>query len=336
MKKILFLVASITLLSILFFVFDGQNQKLLKPTTDPSPQEKPLDKYSFENLSNTTFKPSPITFGQVLKDENDFTSITFYFFVDNKKVSGLANIPKKEGTYPIIVMFRGYVPQETYETGIGTQHSGEVFAQNDFMTLAPDFLGYGESDNPSENAIEERFQTYTTALTLLESLNNLNQALESNNFLARSNPKKITIWGHSNGGQIALSLLTITAKSYPTVLWAPVSKPFPYSILYFTDEFNDHGKALRKIIANFEKDYDIEKYSPSNFYNKIEAPIQLHQGTQDEAVPQKWSDQLKDDLEKLDKNVEYFVYLEENHNFIKGNWPTTIQRSINFYRKQLL
>ncbi|MBI2327999.1 dienelactone hydrolase family protein [Candidatus Curtissbacteria bacterium] len=335
MKKILFLVTSAVLLSILFFIFNGQNQKLIKPTSD-SFKEKPLDKYSFENLASTTFKPSQITFGKVIKDEIDFTSIMFYFFVDNKKVSGLANIPKKEGSFPIIVMFRGYVPQETYQTGIGTEHSGEVFAQNGLITLAPDFLGFGESDKPSENSIEERFQTYSTALTLLESIKNLNQALETNDSLARGQTDKIGIWGHSNGGQIAISTLEITGKSYPTILWAPVSKPFPYSILYFTDEFDDHGKALRKIVADFEKDYDIEKYSPTNFFGKIDSPIQLHQGSQDEAVPQKWSDQLKDNLEKLDKSVEYFVYPQEDHNFAKGSWPTVIQRSINFYKEQLL
>ena len=36
------------------------------------------------------------------------------------------------------------------------------------------------------------------------------------------------------------------------ILWAPVSKPFPYNILYYTDEAEDRGKWLRGEIAKFE------------------------------------------------------------------------------------
>ncbi|MBI2611158.1 dienelactone hydrolase family protein, partial [Candidatus Gottesmanbacteria bacterium] len=207
----------------------------------------------------------------------------------------------------------------------GTVRVGEAFTKAGFITLAPDFLGYGESDNPSINVMEERFQTYTTALTLLSSIKNLPNA----------NPDKIGIWGHSNGGQIALSILAITGKNYPTVLWAPVSKPFPYSILYYTDEFEDHGKLLRKVVADFEKDYDIELYSPPNYYEWINAPIQIHQGGADDAAPQKWSDQLVKTLKELEKEVEYFTYAGDDHNFAKGSWQIVVDRNINFFRNYL-
>ena len=85
-----------------------------------------------------------------------------------------------------------------------------------------------------QDVFEERFQTYTTAMNLLAGIEKWERA------------GKIGIWGHSNGGQIALTVLEISQKEYPTVLWAPVSKPFPYSILYYTDEAEDRGKALRK------------------------------------------------------------------------------------------
>ena len=144
--------------------------------------------------------------------------------------------------------------------------------------------------------------------------------------------QKLESGGHSNGRQIALSVLEITGKSYPTVLWAPVSKPFPYSILYFTDEFDDHGKALRKVVADFEKDYNVELYSPSNFYSWINAPIQIHQGTADDSVPLKWSDNLVADLTKLGKNAEYFTYPEADHNLTPG-WEAAIRRSSDFYKE---
>lgn len=294
-------------------------------------KEKPLVKYAFENLKNRQFSPGPITLGHVLDEDESIISQMFYFNTP-LKVSGLINVPKGEGIYPVIVMFRGFVPREIYSTGIGTQRAGEFFAQNGFITLAPDFLGYGESDNPSKDAIEERFQTYTIALTLLSSLDNFNKGLEASYpGKMKVDIAKVGLWGHSNGGQIALSILELSGKSFPTVLWAPVSKPFPHSILYYTDEFSDRGKALRRVLANFEKDYDVELYSPTNFLDWINAPLQIHQGEEDDAVPKKWSDQLVEDLEKLGKDITYFTYPGADHNLLPSGWETAVQRSLDFY-----
>lgn len=346
----------IILLGLLMYFSFGQNTNVVSPLGSVKKiMEKPLEKYSFENLKKKNFSGSEITIGKLLKDGDGFSSYMFYFIDNGKKVSGLINLPKNAGTYPVIVMFRGYVEREKYTTGEGTRRSAETIASNGFIALAPDFLGYGESDNPSNNSMEERFQTYTTALTLLASIKNLNKALDSHCHPERSegsserdssptaqndnlcnikaDAEKIGIWGHSNGGHISLSVLAISGKNYPTVLWNPVSKPFPYSILYFTDEYDDHGKALRLAVANFEKDYDAEKYSPANYYKWINAPIQLNQAVDDESVPVKWSDQLNKNLTDLKKDVTYYTYTGENHNFNNGSWGIIIQRSINFYRE---
>lgn len=301
-----------------------------------SPTIKPLEKYSLESLKQREFAGSNITIDKVMKDDDEFTSSLFFFTSDGKIVSGLINVPKKEGEFPVILMIRGFVPREIFTTGEGTRRSSETFARNGFITLAPDFLGYGESASPSALPIEERFETYTTALNLLSSIPNLNQALETiDEGRVQADTGKIGLWGHSNGGHIALTVLEITGISYPTVLWAPVSKPFPYSILYYTDEFEDHGKALRKVVADFEKDYDSEKYSLTNYLDWIMAPIELHQGTADEAVPTKWSDELYNNLKKLKKEITYFTYQGDDHNFSQGSWSKVVERNLQFYKRNL-
>ena len=343
MKKLLIvLVIILPVAAALYFAKFKSGANFLTPAFKDQQEEKPkpLAKYTIEALSKTQFPASQITLAEIREQTADFTSRLFYFYVDPsiasgqaKKVSGLINIPKAEGVYSVIVMFRGYIDKENYQTGAGSVRAGQFFAKNGFITLAPDFLGYGKSDMPSENPMEERFQTYIASMTLLESLANLNQALGKEGGVT-ADIGKVGIWGHSNGGQIALTILEISSKSYPTVLWAPVSKPFPYSILYYTDDFDDRGKLLRRVIADFEKDYDAEKYSLTNYYDRIKAPIELHQGGADEAVPVKWSDQLYETLKKLGKEIEYFTYGGEDHNFAKGSWSTVVSRNIDFYKKQ--
>ncbi|MDP2638504.1 MAG: prolyl oligopeptidase family serine peptidase [Candidatus Levybacteria bacterium] len=332
MKRLGIVLFLILAVSSTFFLVKNFNPQ---ETKSPIAKEKPLDKYTFQNLKKNNFSPSPIILGKSLNENINFISQIFYYNVEGKKISGLLNVPVSEGLYPVIVMMRGFVPKEIYETGVGTKRAGEVFAQNGFITIAPDFLGYGDSDNPSLDSIEERFQTYTTALGLLSSIENLNNGLDASySGKIKADTSRVGIWGHSNGGHIALSILEVTGKNYPTVLWAPVSKPFPYSIFFFMDEFEDHGKALRRVVANFENDYNIELYSPSNFYSWINAPIEIHQGTADDAVPFKWSDLLVKDLTELEKDVTYFSYPGADHNLLPG-WDVAVQRSLEFYKEKL-
>lgn len=293
---------------------------------------RPLDKYSIENLQEAykNLSPSKIEIGKVIKDYPKFTAyeFTFKFSPDLsnnlKTVSGLMNIPKSSGPHPLVIMFRGYIDQKIYTTGMGTQHAGEFFANNGFITIAPDFLGYGDSDPESENIFESRFQTYTTAMSLLTTVHSVKGW----------DRKNIFIWAHSNGGQVALTTLEISGVNYPTVLWAPVSKPFPYSILYYTDESDDHGKLIRNELSKFEGDYDVEKYSLTNYLDQIKAPIEIHQGTADDAVPVAWSDLLVKTLKKDVVEVNYIKHPGASHDLVPS-WNTAVTKSLQFYEKHM-
>ena len=281
----------------------------------------PLEKYTLENLSKTEIKPGKF------QKENDLFSFEFYPEPGSrqlKKITGQIMVPEKPGKYPLVLMLRGYVDQEIYKTGVGTNRAATVFAQNGFVTLAPDFLGYAGSDQETGNVMEARFQTYTTVLSLLASLNQIESW----------DGKNVFLWGHSNGGQIALTVLEITGKAIPTTLWAPVSKPFPYSVLYYTDEAEDRGKFLRSEIAKFEELYNADSYSISEYFAKINAPLQIHQGSGDEAVPIAWSNQLIDNLKELEKEVIYLTYPGADHNLVP-NWNQVVARDIAFFQKHL-
>jgi len=270
------------------------------------PKEYPLLKYTIENLGKREYK------SEILIDEKVSDGVfKFHFDSDGKKVTGLAHIPNECGKCPVIAQFRGYAEVEGYESGYGTTHSAEAFARAGFISLAPDFLGYGGSASPSADVFEARFETYTMALNLLAGIEKWEKT------------KNIGIWGHSNGGQIALTVLEV--KSYPAVVWAPVSAPFPYSILYFIDETGDRGKLLRRELAKFEEDYDVEQYSFIDYLDRISAPVLVQQGTADEQVPYKWN-------RKLGERFEYIEYPEADHNLVPS-WSEAVKEDIEFYKK---
>lgn len=300
-------------------IFLKSESKVASPIQEIIP--KPLEKYTIENLTATNIKPGKLTVAEEV--------FTFEFQPDpkkeeSKKTTGEIRIPEGEGPFPVVVMFRGYVDQTIFQTGVGTNRAAEFFSANGFITIAPDFLGYGGSDAEAGNIFESRFQTYVTALSLIKSLNQVEKWNQENIFL----------WGHSNGGQIALTTLEVTHANYPTTLWAPVSKPFPYSVLYYTDESEDRGKLIRRELARFEELYDPDLYAIDKYFDRIQAPLQLHQGTNDDAVPVEWSDELNKNLENLEKDIVYFIYPATDHN-LRPSWDTVVARDLAFFQKHL-
>lgn len=295
----------------------GKNPiSIIKPRT--------LDKYAFENLAKAEIAPGEIKIENNLFSLNFSPSLSSGQVPELKKVTGLVNIPEGRGPFPLIVLLRGYVDQKTYQTGDGTRKAGEYFAKNGFITVAPDFLGYGGSDKESADIFESRFQTYTTVLTLISSLKNI----------PNWDKKNIFLWGHSNGGQTALAILEITGKAYPTVLWAPVSKGFPQSILSYIEEAEDSGKLLIQKLSDFYDLYDSKLYSIANYFEKInpETKIQIHQGTADDAVPKIWTDKLVKTLLDLNLDLDYFVYSGADHN-LQPNWNTVVARDLQFFKE---
>jgi dipeptidyl aminopeptidase/acylaminoacyl peptidase len=295
----------------------GVKERNIEP---PVQIERPLLGYTIENLGMREYK-SEIFLDEAVATTSAYTVYNFHFNSDGKNVTGLAHIPGGCGRCPVIVQFRGYAVPEKYYQGYGTKHSSELLAASGFISLAPDFLGYGGSASPSADVFEARFETYTTALNLLEATSHWPLA----------DSQEIGIWGHSNGGQIALTILEISQKDYPTVLWAPVSSGFPYSILYYMNENETGDRELRSKLYEFEKLYDSGQFNLLNYLSKITAPIEIHQGTADESVPVSWSRSLVRVLGGLKKEVKYYEYPGADHNLV-GDWDPVVRRTMEFYR----
>lgn len=324
MKKLL-LVVSALLCGIAFGYIGFTSAAGEKPTVTPRATKipRPLDAYTIDALSKRKYT-GEIVFEEPVREADAYTVRPFYFFSDGKKVTGLSHIPVSEKEkYPVIVQLRGYIDRTIYQSGMGTAHSAEVYASNGFISLSPDFLGYGESDVSGGDIFEDRFSTYVVAMNLLASVSSIPQA----------DTEHIFFWGHSNGGHIALTVLEICKFSLcpkAATLWAPVTKPFPYSILYYTDEADDGGKYLRRELSKFEDLYDTDKYSLALYLDHIDTPLMIHQGSADDAIPQEWTDGFVSKLRELDKDVTYYVYPEADHD-MNGSWDTVVGRDMEFF-----
>ncbi len=335
-------------------------QKILK-------KKLPLNLYTIKNLKNYPYHADSIKLETLLSEEQAYTSYLFSYQTMNKKMSGVINIPNKSTPkmgFPTIIMLRGWVPLEIYKPGIGTKNVAAVFADNGYITVAPDFFGYGSSDEDFKNSWEGRFAKPINVIELIKSIKKENSD-PTQIKLPNINPNKIGIWAHSNGGQIALTTLEILSEPIPTTLWAPVTTPFPYSILFFTDEMDDEGKETRAWLNMFEQDYDVFEFTATKHLNFLTGPLQIHHGTADDAALISWSDEFIKKIEKENQKrkkaqaasqknnnaasnsgdlaqtsilkpikFQYFRYQGAGHN-LKAVWGTAMQRDVDWFEKQL-
>ncbi len=323
MKQFLLVVSAIVCgIMIGYIGFSKIQIKSVDVIPSPTPVPRPLDAYTIDALSKRTYS-AEIVFEEAVREEESYTVRPFWFISDGKKATGLAHVPKGEiEKYPVIIQLRGYIDRTIFESGMGTAHSAEVYAANGFISLAPDFLGYGGSDASGGDIFEDRFSTYVVAMNLLAAVPSVPQA-DTNVFL----------WGHSNGGHIGLTVLEMCTDFCPkaATFWAPVTKPFPYSILYYTDEADDGGKYLRKELSKFEILYDTDKYSLTQYLDRIDTPMLIHQGSMDDAILQTWTDGFVSQLRELDKDVTYYVYPGADHD-MNGSWDTVVEKDMEFFR----
>ena len=181
MQRLLVIVAVLISFGIGFMVGEIALIRTQKPSSLVNKViDRSLDKYSIENLSKVEVQSAKFRVDKLLKDYPYFSSSEFLMeFNPNldgktlKKTSGLINTPKGKGPFPLLVMIRGFVDPKDYFIGNGTASSSIFFANQGFITVAPDFLGYGDSDKEPDNVFEARFQTYTTILALFNSLNSI-------------------------------------------------------------------------------------------------------------------------------------------------------------------
>ncbi len=232
--------------------------------------------------------------------------------------------PEESRKKPAIIMIRGYADKPGYYVGSGSWRMADRLAEAGFITFSIDFLGFGESDSESLDMMEARFEKVPAVLDLIESVKKVGFVDEN----------RIGIWAHSNGGQIALSVLEVSSGYHPTSLWAPMTNPFPKSVLDTALDLSDGGKAVISAIENFELNHDSRRYAFENYYHWISAPVTIHQGSGDVWCEVAWQEEVVEGLREVGKDVTLYVYQGDDHNLTK-NWKEVAERDVAFYESTL-
>jgi pimeloyl-ACP methyl ester carboxylesterase len=300
--------------------------------------------FSLKSLQTYPYKASPLLINAFVSETNEYSAYNFSYTSMGLTVSGRLRLPKipPQNVKGMIILLRGFQNASNYATGKGSEYMGRFYLRNGYAVIAPDFLGYAASSPTPNPADAHQFYSTVNAVELYLSLlspriSYTARVPQSVRIALPTSFKKIFLWGHSNGGQVAIQTLEILQKPIPTVLWAPVSLAFPDSAAFYRE-----GRAgVQSAWAEqFKKDYTAADFSLYTYLPQIASgtPILLEQGTLDTSVPKSWSDVFAkaiadENAKRTEANkikLTYQIYPDANHN-LEPNSSTVYARDVAFW-----
>jgi len=327
------------------------------PSPTPTPEQL-IFPYTIDGLRQHVYRSGKIHTLSTLAETEKYTSYLIDYPSDGLTITGVMQIPKGAGPFPVILMNHGFFSRSLYNSGDGTDRSAAYLAEHGYITLASDYRSWGASD------IGESLFYSGQVIDVINLLN----AIPS---IPQADPNRVGIWGHSMGGGITMKVLTIIGAGFPrpepgqpqitikaAVLYSPVSADFADIIERWGNGcFGDIAEgeqiigcnsadvipvdlpsSLQDAYRSAGQDADmLKEVSPIYHLENVFAPIQIHYGTEDGKVlsgtPPQWSVKLTQALRDAGKEAEMYQYEGERHSFIGEPWFVFMGRVLRFFDK---
>ena len=300
---------------------------LSEPTiqTEGGPAVHPV---SIPAFARQQFDGSDFTVGRVLADNGVYTRYYITYKSGELKISGIMNVPKGTGPFPLLVLNHGYIDPAVYTNGRGLKREQDYLARQGYVVVHPDYRNHADSDK--DPTVEHGLR-----LGYAEDVINAIKAVRSAG-LSYVDGERVGMLGHSLGGGIALTVAVAQPDLVDAiVLFAPVSADARDNFERWTTRRPEVAQA---IIAEYGLSEENPRFwddiSPIKFFDQVEVPILIHHGTVDEDVPLRWSERTAQALKGVGKDVTLEIYPGEPHEFIDA-WPTVMARTTDLFDRYL-
>ncbi|GAB4533641.1 MAG: alpha/beta fold hydrolase [Anaerolineae bacterium] len=316
---------------------------LFEPLTVPELAFHPLAEFTIEGLRSRTYPGGTIQVRSVMTVTGEFTRYFIDYPSDDLTITGIMQVPHGEGPFPVVILNHGYIPRNRYWSGADTWNAAAFLNRRGYLTIAPDFRSWGESD--TDNSFFSTGQVIDV-LNLISSLASLPEA----------DPQRLGMWGHSMGGGVTSKAITIDPRIKAAVLYAPVSANDARIMARWgsgckgglssgeegdecagaevlTDDLDEYlHLAYRSAVSDPQF---MAQVSPINYFQSVVAPVQIHIGSEDTTTPPEWSDEIRQALQAAGKEVEYYAYPGQGHSFEGQDWRVFMERVADFYDRYL-
>ena len=279
------------------------------------------NEYTIEVLRKETLRGGDFNVGNLISNNEAYDKYEISYRSGDLTISGVMNVPKgtpPQSGFPVLMLNHGLIPPAIYTTGRGSKREQDFFSRNGYVTIHPDYRGHASS---SLNTFlhHDFYVGYTQDVAaLLDAIE-----ISAPAFI---DPHRIGMWGHSMGGGIASRVMVLRLEVKAFVLFAPISADVEDNFYELTQE---EIQWLHKTYGT-QGDPIYRSMSPITYFNDVAAPVQIHVGTADTAVPEQFSEKIYNTLRQYKNPVELFVYPNEKHEFI-NDWPVAAKRALQFF-----
>lgn len=290
------------------------------PTQTPVPTVPPNWPLWITGMRYRSYKGGQVTLHGLFGESEKFTTYLIFYPSEGLNISGMMNVPKGRGPFPVIILCHGYIEPSKYATGNDTWREAFYLSEHGYITISPDYRSHAGSD-PGTSFFHIGYAQ--DILNLIGSLRTIDHA----------DPERIGLWGHSMGGAIALKAAVVSDKVDALVLFGSVHADERVNFQYgMGNGAGTYGLALLGTPAENRLDY--KRISPIN-YLKYAPPMSIHHGKADTLVPYQWSEDLYQAAQKQGATAELYLYDNAEHLFRGDEWDLAMERTLKFFDKYL-
>ncbi|MBN1937212.1 MAG: alpha/beta fold hydrolase [Anaerolineae bacterium] len=265
-----------------------------------------------------TYEGGQVTLYGLFGESDKFTTYLIFYPSEGMSISGMMNVPKGRGPFPVIILCHGYIHPDKYATGNDTWREAFFLSEHGYITISPDYRSHAGSDNGTSFFHIGYAQDI---LNLIGSLRTVDHA----------DTDRIGLWGHSMGGGVALKTAVVSKKVDALVLFGSVHADERVNFQYgMGNGAGTYGLAL--IGTPNQSRLDYKRISAIN-YLKYAPPISIHHGDNDMIVPYQWSEDLLEAAQEQNATAELFLYKGAEHTFRNDDWDLAMERTLAFFDK---
>jgi dipeptidyl aminopeptidase/acylaminoacyl peptidase len=269
--------------------------------------------------------------GRVLARNDAYVRRFVTYRSGSLRISGILNVPRGEGPFPVLVLGHGYIDPAVYVNGQGLLREQDYLARRGYAVLHTDYRGHAASDDDPQAEVQLR-------LGYTEDVINAVLAVRRSNLPALDGDR-VGLLGRSMGGGVMLNVLTVQPGLVDAaVVFAPVSSNTVDNFdRWIRGDPSRDGLANRIVARHGSPERNPSFWrnvSPRTFFDRVTEPVLIHHGTNDESCPIRWSRTTLSALQQAGQDARMFTYPGEHHAF-GPQWPTSMRRTVAFFDREL-
>jgi dipeptidyl aminopeptidase/acylaminoacyl peptidase len=266
---------------------------------------------------------------RVLARASDYTRHAVTYRSGDLQISGIMNVPRGDGPFPVVVLLHGYIDPAVYVTGQGLMREQDYLARRGYAVLHVDYRNHAGSD--TDPVAERRLR-----LGYTEDAVNAVLAVKRSS-LPFLDGDRVALLGRSMGGGVLYNALVAQPGLVDAaVAFAPVSSLTAQNFNRWIRD--DRSELAAQIIDRHGAPEDNRDFwrqaSPRPYFDRITEPVLIHHGTSDDSTPFRWSRATVAALERAGVGVRFRVYEGEEHAF-GPQWPLSMRRTVRFLDRHL-